>query len=297
MSTAPTTPAAPETERRGYAFMVGSSLCFAAMGVLVKLSTETLPFHEVSFFRSLGGFVLTAGAMAAAGIPFAMRDPGVLVWRGVVGWASLMSYFLAIATLHLADAVLLNYTSPFFTALLAALWLGERITRRTALCLVGATVGVAFVVGPQGAFWHWGTLAALGSAFFAGLAYIAVKQANATHSPWVIAATFQLVATFLTLPFLVLDYHAPSPQAWWLLAGVAVFGTVAQLLMTYGYRYARASTASVITLFTPLMAAGLSMVFFGAVPSWGTWAGAALIIASGAWLATAPMGAKSSPAP
>lgn len=280
-------PDAPD-ERLGYAFLVASSLCFAGMGVLVKLATDTLPFHEVSFFRSLGGLVITVGAMAVARIPFQMRYPGLLVWRGVIGWASLMSYFLAISSLHLADAVLLNYTSPFFTALLAALWLGERLTPRTVLCLIGATAGVACVVGPQGAFWHWGTLAALGSALFAGLAYVAVKRANASNSPWVIAAGFSLVATLLTTPFLFWSYRAPSPSEWWLLAGVAALGAIAQLLMTYGYRFARASTGAVITLFTPLIAAVLAIMVFDAHPSWGTWVGAALIVASGAWLATAP---------
>lgn len=297
MSTGPLDPApdlAPDAvpERIGYAFMVGSSLCFAAMGVLVKQATETLPFHEVSFFRSLGGLVITVGAMALAGIPFALKDPGLLVWRGVMGWASLTSYFLAISSLHLADAVLLNYTSPFFTALLAALWLGEKLTRRTVMCLAGATVGVAFVVGPQGAFWQWGTIAALGSALFAGLAYVAVKRANASNSPWMIVAGFSLVATLLTLPMLAFSYRTPAPGEWWQLAGVAALGTVAQLLMTYGYRFARASTASVITLFTPLLAAGFSIAFFGAAPSWGTWVGAALIIGAGAWLATAPTPGK-----
>lgn len=275
-------------ERRGYAFMVGSSLCFALMGALVKLASETLPFQEVTFFRAFGGLVLIAGWMLLRRVSFAARDKGLLVWRGVMGWAALTAYFYAIAHLYLADAVLLNYTSPFFTALLAAFFLGERLNWRTGLCLMAAIGGVALVVGPKGGFWNLGAVAGLGSALFAALAYVAVKRATANNSPWAIVLYFSLVASVLTLPWMLRDYHAPSPLEWLLLAGVAATATVAQVLMTYGYQLARASTASIVSLFTPLFAALLGFLAFQHVPTWGTWVGGVLILGAGLVLASRP---------
>lgn len=290
--TAPPTPTASVAdvapqERLGYAFMVGSSLSFGVMGLLVKLAAETLPFYEISFFRAFGGFLLTVGAIAALRLPAHAREPKLLVLRGVLGWAALTTYFLAIAGLHLADAVLLNYTSPFFTALLAAFLLGERLTARTLGCLAAATTGVALVVGPAGGFWNWYALAALGSAFLAALAYVTVKKANTANPPWVIVAWFSGVASLLTLPFLLFRYVAPDPREWALLAGAALTGTLAQVLMTYGYKHARASTASVISLTTPLIAALLGIGVLGQPPTWGTALGGALILAAGVALATA----------
>ena len=279
---------APADERLGYLFMVASSLSFAVMGVLVKLASATLPFYEVSFFRAFGGFLLTVGAIAVLRLPATAREPRLLVLRGFYGWAALTTYFLAISGLHLADAVLLNYTSPFFTALLAALVLGERITARTVACLVAATAGVALVVGPTGGFWNWYALVALGSAFLAASAYVTIKKANAANPPWVIVAWFSAVASLLTLPFLLYRWVPPTPEGWALLAGAAVTGTLAQVLMTYGYKHARASTASVISLTTPLLAAGLGIGVLGQPPTWGTLAGGALIIAAGVALAMAP---------
>lgn len=272
---------AHSNERLGYAYMVGSSLLFAVMGVFVKLASAHLPFYEVSFYRAFGGFLLTAIAVLALRLPVQPREPVLLIARGVLGWAALVTYFMAIAGLHLADAVLLNYTSPFFTTLLAAVILRERLTSRTILCLLGATAGVAFVVGPQGGFWNWSALAALGSAFCAALAYVAVKKANASNPPWVIVGVFSLVASLLCLPLMAFGYRAPSPMDWLLLAGAAATGTAAQIMMTYGYRHARASTASVITLMTPLLAAVLSIAFLGAGLTWGTVVGGSLILAAG----------------
>lgn len=276
------------SERRGYAFMLGSSLSFALMGALVKVASDSLPVEEVTFFRAFGGLVFVAGGMVLGQVSFQARDKGLLVWRGVMGWAALTAYFYAIAHLYLADAVLLNYTSPFFTALFAAFFLGERLNARTMASLMAALAGVALVVGPKGGFWNLGAVSGLGSAVSASLAYVAVKRAAARNTPWAIVLYFSLVASALTLPWMVRVYHAPTAREWLLLVGVAASATVAQLLMTFGYQLARASTASIVSLFTPLFAAVLGFACFQHVPTWGTWAGGALILGAGLVLATRP---------
>jgi drug/metabolite transporter (DMT)-like permease len=268
-------------ERRGYAFMVASSLCFATMGVFVKLAAAVLPFYEVAFFRAFGGGVLALGAMAIARQPFKMDRPGVLIWRGVLGWGALTTYFLAISRMPLGDAVLLNYTSPFFTALLAAAMLGERLTARTLGCLAVATAGVACVVGPTGSFLNGGAAAAILSALLAAWAYVTVKRAAATNEPAVIVVVFSIVASLLSIPAMVWHFALPVGMQWAWLGAAAFFGTVAQTLMTYGYRLARASTASVLTLITPLAAAVLGIVWLGAVPTPGLLLGGVLILGAG----------------
>lgn len=277
-------PPAVASERRGYGFMLGSSVCFAVMGAFVKQASGTLPFLEVSFFRSFGGLLLIAAWMKLTGHPFGARDKAILVWRGVLGWAALTAFFFGLSTLYLADAVLLNYTSPFFTAILATFVLGERLTRPSVLALLLASAGVVFVIGPKGGLLHWEALVALSSGFFAALAYVAVKRATARNSPWVIVLYFSAVASLLTLPLMAPGYRAPSLVEWGWLAGVALSATVAQVFMTLGYKYARATTASIVSLFTPFIAALLGIVFFHDVPTWATWLGGALILAAGALL-------------
>lgn len=275
------TPPDATSERKGYAFMLGSSLCFAIMGAFVKQASTTLPFLEVSFFRAFGGLLMIAGWMALSKESFAARDKGILIWRGVLGWAALTTFFFGISTLYLADAVLLNYTSPFFTAILATFVLGERLTRPSVIALLLASAGVALVVGPKGGFLHWEALVALSSGFFAALAYVAVKRATARNTPWIIVLYFSAVASALTLPLMLPVFRAPSPLEWGLLAGVSVSATVAQVFMTLGYKHARATTASIVSLFTPFIAALLGIVFFHDVPTWATWLGGGLILAAG----------------
>ena len=282
-ATLPAPPPAPEAtgERLGYACMLGSSAGFAVMGVFVKVASATVPFYEVAFFRAFGGLLVAVVGMAIARVPFRPQQKLLLTWRGVLGWSSMMTYFLAVSWLPLPDAVLLNYTNPFFTALLAAAILGERLTARTLGCLAVAIAGVVLVVGPQGQVNGPGAAAALVSAFCAALAYVTVKQANATNTPTTIVVVFSLVGSVLCIPELLWRYVPPDPRTWGALAAAAVFGTGAQLLMTYGYRLARASTASILTLVTPLMAALLSLAAFGQPLAPGTLAGGSLILGAG----------------
>lgn len=277
-------PPSAASERKGYAFMLGSSLCFAVMGAFVKQASLTLPILEVSFFRAFGGLVMIAAWMILTGESFAARDKGILIWRGVLGWAALTAFFFGISTLYLADAVLLNYTSPFFTAIIATFVLGERLSRPSVLALLLASAGVAFVVGPKGGFLHWEALVALSSGLFAAFAYVAVKRATARNSHWIIVLYFSAVASLLTLPLMAPTFRFPTPLEWGLLSGVAVSATIAQVFMTLGYQHARATTASIVSLFTPFIAALLGLLFFKDVPTWATWLGGGLILAAGTLL-------------
>ena len=55
---------------------------------------------------------------------------------------------MALGRLALADAVMIQYTSPVFVALLAPFYLGEASRRRDRWALAAALAGVALVVRP-----------------------------------------------------------------------------------------------------------------------------------------------------
>lgn len=276
------------TERRGLLLMFASSFLFACMGLCVKLASNGLPVPEVTFFRAAGAAVFTYGLMRLARIPFRPRGWRLLVLRGVLGWSAMMSYFIALSGMDLADGVLLTNTSPFFTCLLAAAVLGETLSRRSLACLALGIAGVAFVVGPKGGFWNVYALGALASAMLSSSAYIALKRASADNSAWTIALTFALVAAGLTLPWMALDVRTPTPAGWGLLLAVALTGTIAQICMTYGYSLARASAASIVSLSTPLFAALLGLLALGALPTPATCMGGVMILAAGALLLARP---------
>lgn len=271
--------------------VLASAVGYAALGLAVKAGVEHVPLAEVVLVRAVGGLALSLLGLQLAGEPWQFRPWPPLLLRGTAGWLALMLSFAAIQRLPLADAVVVNHTSPFFTAGIAALWLGEVMGPWRWLALLLAFGGVVAVAGPGvGASWAtsdpWGLLLALGGAASAGLAYVAVKQASEHHGPWAIGVSFGTVAAVGSLPWaLGVGLVWPShPQGWAWLAAVILSSTLAQLCYAYGARLVPASSASVVLLFTPLFAALMAWGAWGHPPTQGAALGALLLLLAGAFL-------------
>src|SRR5690242_16730481 len=102
--------------------MLLATVFFAAMGALVKRATAELPNEMVVFFRSAFGLVALAPWLARRGAPSLRTERlAAHIGRSLIGLASMVCFFYAIAHLPLADAVLLNYSAPLFIPFVA--WL------------------------------------------------------------------------------------------------------------------------------------------------------------------------------
>jgi drug/metabolite transporter (DMT)-like permease len=68
---------------------------------------------------------------------------------------------------------------------------------------------------------------------------------------------------------------------WLLIVLAGLFGVFGQLLMTYSYRYAEASTIAPLDYSNMIVAIVIGYAFFDEIPSLSIWIGAPLILASG----------------
>ena len=73
----------------------------------------------------------------------------------------------------------------------------------------------------------------------------------------------------------------PTPAQWLLIVGAGLFGVFGQLLMTYSYRYAEASTIAPLDYSNMIVAIVIGYAFFDEIPSLSIWIGAPLILGSG----------------
>jgi drug/metabolite transporter (DMT)-like permease len=73
----------------------------------------------------------------------------------------------------------------------------------------------------------------------------------------------------------------PTPMQWLLIFGAGLFGVFGQLLMTYAYRYAEASTIAPLDYSNMIMAVVLGYLFFGEIPTVDVWIGAPLVVGAG----------------
>lgn len=273
------------------AALIAAALAFALMALATKVACARLPGPQVAFVRFLIG--LCACAIAGIRVPMRARNKVGLLLRGAYGGAAVLFYFIAIAHLPVGIATLLNYTAPVFTAIYAAAFLGEAITRGTLIALLLTSVGVALVIvgtAPAGSLvlgpWQ---LVGLLSAMLSGAAVATIREVRKTDGSWEIFAAFCVAGAAICAGPALHGWVAPRPLEWKILLLVGVLSVIGQLLMTHAFRYVRAAVGGIIAQLTPVTSMGLGWMMFRDRIVGLALAGAALTLAGvsvGAYLAS-----------
>jgi drug/metabolite transporter (DMT)-like permease len=274
---------------RGIRYMVGAAFFFSLMSLFVKLAGRTLPTMEIVLARGVVIAVVTGGILRRRGIPAWGRRKGLLLLRGILGFVALTCFYFALVHLPLADATVIQYTNPAWTALLAAVFIDERLDRRESLGIVAALAGVVLIARPtflfrpgQAALDPVWVGVALAGALFSAAAYVTVRQLGATEDPLVIVFYFALVNVVAAVPAAAPTAVWPSPEGWLLLGAVGVSTQVAQVMMTRGLKHERAGKAMAVAYLQIVFATLWGVLFLGEIPDLWVAGGAVLVIA-GTW--------------
>ncbi len=269
----------------GARYMILSAFAFSVMSLFVKLAGQRIPPHEIVAARAAISLVLSYLVLAKAGIPIWGHRKGLLIARGCVGFIALSCVYYALTVLPLAEATVIQYLHPMFTALLAAFFLRERPGVAVIACIVLSFVGLILVAQPGFLFGGddaglppLALAAAVAGAFGSGAAYVLVRKLAATEHPLVIVFYFPLVALPATFPAMWLDFVWPQGVEWLLLLAVGITTQVGQVALTKGMQLETAARATSFSYIQIIFATSWGVFFFGDVPSAWTWAGAFLIV-------------------
>ncbi len=253
--------------RQALLLMVVSSVCFAVMALAAKLAAAGLSGSQVAFIRfsfMLLPIVLVP-SLARKAVTFQRLD--LLLYRGVCGGVAVLCYFLAIEHVPVGIATLLNYSSPIFSIVFAALFLGEPADRRLLPPLAVALIGMALVAGGggKGGWLGFGVWEAVGlaSAVLSGGAVAAIRAARRTEGSWAIYGSLTIFGLLATAPFGIASFRSPTPRQWVLLAVVGVCSVAAQLSMTYAYRWVTNLQAGVVIQLTVVLSMLLGVFVLG----------------------------------
>lgn len=265
--------------------MAAGAFAFSVMAALVKLAGRTLPTMEVVVARSLVTGGLSWWAVRRAGLPMRGREPRLLLLRGVLGFLSLTCFYYAVVHLPLADATVIQYTNPVFTALIAALLLGEALRGREVMLTLGSLAGVVLVTRPSFLFGGegaglapMGVAAALAGAVFSASAYVTVRRLR-NEEPMVVVLWFGWVSLLLGLPLLALgDPRLPRGWEWVLLLGVGVSTHLGQVFLTRGLMLEPAGRATAVGYLQILFAAAWGILLFGEGIDPATGIGAVVVV-------------------
>lgn len=271
---------------RGIAYMLAAALGFSIMSLLVKVASATFPTMELVFARSAFMAAMTFTALKMEGASPLGTDRRTLFLRGAVGATALSLFYFGIGRLPLGDAVTIQYTAPIWTALTAALLLGERVRPIVAASALLALAGVALVARPSILFGAGvaldpaGVAAVATAAVLSGLAYTFVRKLRQTDRPMAIIFYLSWIGMVGALPFALGGWVMPSGWDWLLLAGIGLATHVGQVGLTKGMQRLEAGTASAIGYVQVVLAFVWGALFLGDAVDGLSIAGAALVVSS-----------------
>jgi len=250
--------------------------CFAAVNLMVKFLPH-LPATELVLFRSLITFLLSYTLLKRKKVNPWGRDKKWLLIRGIAGTTALTMFFYTIQKMPLSAAVTVQYLSPFFTAFIAGLLLGERTRWVQWLFFAISFIGIVVVKGSSAQIPP--VLLALGviSSMFSGLAYNSIRKLK-NEEPLVVVMYFPLVAFPIMMVFSFFNWVMPNGTDWILLIGIGLMTQFAQLYMTKSYQLSEVNTVAPLKYIGVLFALTWDILLFDFIPNVQMYVGILLVI-------------------
>jgi len=273
--------------RIGILWMVLAMTCFICNDALVKTVLARVPSAQM---------IVVRGVMAIALITFVAWRMGALVgvsqlFRGWVGLRAVgegVGTFLYLAALYhlpLANATAIYMSSPLFIAVLARLFLGERVDTRRWIAIAMGFSGVLMVIQPQAdGFNLYAWLCLLSTLVYAGRDLLTRKIPVGVPS---VVVTLATAAVVVGMAVVVLLFEGWTPMIWsdvGLLALAAVCLSSAYYAVIASVRSGEVSVVAPFRYVGLLWAVVLGYLVWGDVPNPLAWAGIALLIAAGLYM-------------
>lgn len=265
--------------------MVAAAASFTVMTTLIRRAAAEVHPFEIAFFRALANLLLM--------LPFALRagsaglrttNHKAFLLRGVFGLAFLMTYFSGAALIPVADSQVLTFTSPLWAALLAVIFLGERITGNRALALIGGFAGVLIILRPGVVVISAGAILVLAGALSAAASNAIVKFTTRTdHPDAVVFYQMVYVTPMIFVPALSV-WTWPTFDQLILMFSVGFFATLNQRFLSRAYAAADATAVSPFEFSRLPFAAVIGYLVFGELPDIWAWAGGAVIFSASLYM-------------
>jgi drug/metabolite transporter (DMT)-like permease len=265
----------------GVFWMLVTGLCFVAVTALVKVLGPRIPAPEAAFLRYLLGLVFLIPMIRPLLRARVSRRQWTLFGaRGAVHSIGVMLWFFGMTQIPLAEVTAMNYLSPVYVTIGAALFLGEKLAMRRILAVAAALLGALIILRPGFREVNMGHLAMLFAAVVFAASYLLAKILTDELSPVVVVAMLSVWVTVGLAPFAAAVWVTPTLWELGLLFAVACFATAGHYTMTLAFQVAPMTVTQPVTFLQLVWAVTLGAVVFGEPADGWVVLGGAIIMAS-----------------
>lgn len=277
----------PHDTRRALGLMLLAVALFALMDAGLKVLAPHYAPLQVGALRGLSSLpFLVAWIAATTGFRALLRVRWPLhLLRAALGIAMMAGFVFGLRTLPLSTAYAITFVAPLLVTALAVPLLGERVGPRRWTAIGIGLVGVLVVLRPTGeGLASLAGLAVLGAAICYALGAITVRLLARTDSTQAMVFWLMLLmgagSALLAWPV----WRAVDAAHLWLVAGIGLTGTLAQVALTEAFRRGEASLVAPLEYTALVWGVALDATVWNVLPDRPTWLGAGIIVASGLYL-------------
>jgi drug/metabolite transporter (DMT)-like permease len=277
----------------GYLKIITAILIWSSLGIFVRksgLPNTAIVFYQALFAGALQllALLVTGGLHSPGAVKNSLRSTFLIGLLSVCLLANMLLFYFAFTHTTIAKALLTHYTAPVFVALLAPIFLREKILARTWIMIVISSVGLWFILmetATNGAiFSRASELKGITAGVMSGMAYAGIililRGIAMEFSSFLIVFIQNGIISLALLPF-VLTVPLTALSLPYLLVMGVLHSTIAPLLYFQGFKSVQAGDAAVLGYLEPVGAIILAQIVLHEVPGVNTVIGGALIVCSG----------------
>ncbi len=277
----------------GYLKIISAILIWSSLGIFVR--KIALPNADIIFYSAvIAGLVQFFLVSCTGRLKKTIRGKNsansvfLLILLPVCFLGNALLFYFAFTHTTIANAVLTHYTAPIFVALMAPVFLKEKILKTAWLAIILSSFGLWFILGAPasgeeiftGDSESRGIIAGLLSGFAYALLILIIRGIASQFSALFIIFIQNSLVALLLLPFVPMIQLTWQSLPYIVTLGI-VHSTIAPLLYVQGFRSVKAHEAAILGYLEPIGAILLAWIFLNEIPEIKVILGGALILYSG----------------
>lgn len=279
----------------GIVLMLAFCVLAPLLDTASKLATATIPVAQITTARFVvqGVLMVPVALMMRLSWGAPPRVLALIALRAVFLIASTFGFVAGVQVMPIADALAIVFVEPFILLILGHLIFGDHIGPRRIIASLVGFAGSLLVIQPSLAAFGTVALYPLISAFTFAFYMLVTRAISAQVHPVIQQLHTSIAGAAICVPAMValngtgwamFDPVMPQGLAWLWLFGVGFWAAASHMCMTLALKYAPASALAPIHYLEIVTAVAIGYAVFGDFPNALTWAGIAIIIASGLYI-------------
>lgn len=265
-------------------WMFGGMLSFSLMAISGRELSVELSTSQILFVRSVIGLLIMIIVMSCIGWgQVKTKKIEIHILRNIAHFLGQYAWFYGIALISLVEVFALEFTMPFWAAILAVVLLGERISLKRVLSISLGFIGVLIMLRPGLQIISPAALVVLGAAFLYAFAHTFTKYLSGFDAPAAIVFYMAAIQFVIAIVFCFQDLVWPSLRLLPWTIGVGVFALTANYSLTRAFKLSDLSVVMPIDYLRLPFIALVGFVFYEENPDAWVLLGGSIVIL-GSWL-------------